>query len=98
MAEPPSSLTVPTDTHKIYANGFAIGMTNADVCIVLQRSGQPEAVVNVSYTLAKTLAQSLGQLVTEWESATGQKLQTTHTIEQKLKGVQAQRHRQEKSE
>ena len=98
MADTSRSLDVPPDTHRIYANGFTIGMSNADVCIVLQRLGQPEAVVNVSYTLAKTLAQSLGQLVTEWESATGQHLQTTHTIEQKLKSVQKQRHRQDKSE
>ena len=89
MAEKSSPLDLPgiADAPRIYANGFTIAMTNADACIILQRLGRPEAVVNISYTLAKTLAESLGQLVAQWESATGQELQTTRTIDQKMKNA-----------
>jgi hypothetical protein len=66
---------------KFYANGFTLGMTNADAFIVLQFAGQPIALVNFSYTLAKTLSEKLVRLVADWEAKTGQKLATTETIE-----------------
>lgn len=72
---------------RIYANGFTLGMTNADVFVVLQQFGRPIAVVNVSYTLAKTLSQKLRDLVDDWEKKTGQTLQTTDSIDTKFKDV-----------
>lgn len=67
-------------TH-LYANGFALGMTNADVFIVLQKFGKPSEVVSLSYTLAKTLAVHLGELVSDWETKTGRQLATTADID-----------------
>ena len=69
----------------LYANGFALGMTNADVFIVLQMFGRPVAVVNVSYTLAKTMALKLNALVADWERQTKQTLQTTDLIDNAFK-------------
>lgn len=66
---------------RIYANGFTIGMSNADAHVVLQYFGRPVAIVSMSYTLAKTLHEKLGGLVVQWEKSTGQTLQTTDSIE-----------------
>jgi len=66
---------------KLYANGFTLGLTNADTHIVLQLFGRPVAVLSLSYTLAKTLSEKLEKLVTEWEAKTGQQLATTDTID-----------------
>jgi hypothetical protein len=65
----------------IYANGFALGFTNADTQLVLLLSGRPVAVVNFSYTLAKSISEKLGKLVEEWEKKTGHDLQTTDSID-----------------
>jgi hypothetical protein len=70
---------------KIYANGFAVGLTNADVAIVLQLSGQPVAILNISFTLAKTLAQKVGGVVSALEEAINQNLVTTDEMSKALK-------------
>ena len=72
---------------KIYANGFSVGLSNADVIVILQRFGQnPVAVVNLSYTLAKTLAQRLGRLVSEFERVNAeQDILTTDRIDEAFK-------------
>jgi hypothetical protein len=67
---------------RIYANGFSLGMSNADTHIVLQWFGQPVAIVNLSYTLAKTLSLKLSALMHDWEEKTKQPLATTDTIDQ----------------
>ncbi|MEQ1935171.1 MAG: hypothetical protein ABL962_15025 [Fimbriimonadaceae bacterium] len=67
---------------KIYANGFAVGTGNADMFILLQRFGRPMAIVNLSYTLAKTLSQKLGGMVAEFEQKVGgQPMLTTDRID-----------------
>lgn len=72
---------------KIYANSFGVGLTNADIFIVFQRFGpRPVAVVNLSYTLAKTLAQRLGTLVAEFETNVAhQNILTTDRIDEAVK-------------
>ena len=71
--------------HRLYANGFTIGMTNADMHVVLQLFGRLVAVVNLSYTLAKTLSIKLAGVVAEWEKRTGRELATTDAIDEAFK-------------
>ena len=78
---PQARALIDSSIQKIYANGFALGMTNADVQIVLNLFGRPEAVLSLSYTLAKTLSEKLKVLVGEWEQKTGSTLQTTDMID-----------------
>jgi hypothetical protein len=66
---------------RLYANGFTIGLSNADTHIVLQLFGRPVAVWNLSYTLAKTLAQKLTHLVETWEKQTGHEVVTTDKVD-----------------
>ncbi len=78
---PPDAVLLDASVPKIYANGFSLGLTNADTQMVLMLFGRPIAVLSFSYTLAKTLSQKLATLVTEWEKKTGHPLQTTDTID-----------------
>jgi hypothetical protein len=66
---------------KIYANGFSLGFTNADVQMVLKLFGRPIAVLSISYTLAKTMAEQFTSIVKAWEDKTKQTLQTTQMID-----------------
>jgi hypothetical protein len=52
---------------------------------VWQLLGRPTAVVNMSYTLAKTVSVQLQRLVSDWEKRTGQTLQSTDTIEKSFR-------------
>jgi hypothetical protein len=72
---------------RIYANGFATGLGSADVVLVLQLQGRPVAIVNLSYTLTKTLAEKLGELVTKFEQAIGQDLVTTDKVDKAMKAA-----------
>jgi hypothetical protein len=66
---------------QIYCNGFANALTSGDVITVLERNGQPVAVVNMSYTVAKTFAQALGVIVADLEAKAGRPMLTTHEVD-----------------
>src|SRR3989304_5205592 len=85
QAPPVVDAALGTGSPQFYANGFTIGMTNADTFLVLQMFGKPVAVVSLSYTLAKTLAQRLNGLVSYWEKKTGKEIQTTDNLDQAFK-------------
>lgn len=67
-----------------YANGFAAAISGADCQLVLERNGEPVAMLNISFTLAKTLALALGTMVSNFENATGQQLLTTHDVDSRF--------------
>ncbi len=86
------------DVPKIYANGFSVGLSNADIMIIFQKFGPaPVAIVNLSYTLAKTLAQRLGALVAEFEATIGQDILTTDRIDLAVKHKAAEAASQRKT-
>jgi hypothetical protein len=66
---------------RLYANGFTLGVTNADAYIILQEFGKPVAVLNLSYTLAKTLSLRHGRMMAEWETRLEQSVATTDKID-----------------
>lgn len=78
---PDVSALVEPSIPKVYANGFSLGLTNADTQLVLKLFGRPILVLSISYTLAKTLSEKLKLLVEQWESKTGHPLQTTESID-----------------
>ncbi len=65
---------------KIYANGFINTIGIGDVAILLKNGGVPVAVLNVSYTVAKTLAVKLGALISALEDRTGNTIMVTEEI------------------
>lgn len=72
------------DAPVFYANGFTASMGVGDVVLVLDRNGEPSAVLNMSFTLAKTLALSLNQVIEALEQNTGTTIMTTHEIAEKM--------------
>lgn len=52
--------------------------------VVLERNGHPVAVLNVSYTVAKTLSMLLGDAIARLEKVSGHPIMTTTEIEQFL--------------
>lgn len=80
-------IELPIDADLIYANGFIIGATNADVFVVLQRNGVQFGVLNMSYTLSKTLVEKLGSLIEQIESQTGHDIMNTD-VASRIRGPQ----------
>lgn len=69
--------TADSSIPKIYANGFITGVTHGDVVILLQRNGQSVTMLNMSFTVAKTLAQKLAESITALEARTKTTIMTT---------------------
>lgn len=68
----------------VYANGFSIRLTNADVVLVLALSNRPIQQIHLSYTLAKTLHIKLADVVDKFETAVGKKMLTTDQVDESL--------------
>ena len=68
---------VTSDVEKIYFNGFTNTIGLGDILITLEQNGSPVGVLNTSYTVAKTLAIKLADLIGQLEAATGNKIMTT---------------------
>jgi hypothetical protein len=70
----------------IYGNGFICINSNADVVIIIKKNQKSEAIINLSYTTAKTLCEKLGQLIRDFEKTTGNTIMTINVIADKQKG------------
>lgn len=76
---------VADNVPQIYANGFEINLGAGDVHLVLKRRGEDVAIIDMSYTLAKTLSEFMGKMVAFLEQTTGNTIMTTEFIDGKLK-------------
>ena len=65
----------------IYFNGFVTSVGIGDVMVILNRANNPVAVLNMSYTLAKTLAEKLGGGIAAIEQKSGNTIMTTDDIQ-----------------
>jgi hypothetical protein len=70
---------------EIYINGFVHGLGAGDVYTVIERNGSPVAILNMSYTVAKTFSVALGAIVARLESRSGRDMLTTQEIEEIFK-------------
>ena len=68
------------DVPSIYFNGFANALSAGDIICVLERNGQPVGIINISYTVAKTLSASLATLIARLEETSKQPIMTTHEV------------------
>ncbi len=72
---------LPLPDHKqMYANGFYTAVSPVDVVVGLTRNGQNTAVLNISFSLAKTLAFSLLEVVENFEEKLGIEFPTLDKI------------------
>lgn len=73
------------DLPHFYFNGFTNSVGTGDVLIILKRNNKPIAVLNMSYTIAKSLSVKLGETVKALEELTGNTIMTTDDILSKIK-------------
>lgn len=64
----------------VYFNGFITKLSVGDITVTLERNGTPAGVLNMSYTVAKSLAFSLSQVIAQLEEITGRDMLTTGEI------------------
>jgi hypothetical protein len=72
----PVLITVPPNS--IYINGFSAGLSTGDIYVVLQRNGAEIGVLNMSYTVAKSLGDALNQLILSLEKRSERKIMTSN--------------------
>lgn len=88
-AEARLSAAMTSDVPRLYFNGFLNMLGTGDVLSVLERNGQPVAIINLSYTMAKTYSLALSELINNLEKATGRMMLTTLEMEQHLMAKQS---------
>ena len=76
---------------KIYVNAFLSGYNNTDFIVMLECNGKSEAILNLSYSLAKSLAQNILNSVAEIEKQTGRDILTIDAMEQHRRNIEAGR-------
>ena len=81
-----AALASPEVPH-IYVNGFANMLTNSDVVMLLRCYGSAVAVLSMSYTTAKTLAQKLSEVTEGLEQAIDQTIVTIDSMEEALSAI-----------
>jgi len=78
---------IKSEVEKIYFNGFALSIGTGDVIMVLERNQETVAVLNASYTVAKTLSIKLNGIIKKLEGATENTIMTTDHINNSMKEV-----------
>ena len=82
------SILADKDIPNFYTNGFAVTLGLGDLICVLQRNEQPVAVMNISYTVAKTLALTLTRVIHDLEKKTKHEFMTIQNVREGLKSFQ----------
>ena len=69
---------------KVYANGYSTATGQGDIALLFQRNGKAVSVLNLSFSVAKTLALTLGQTIKDLENKTENNIMTVHDIQKAL--------------
>ena len=77
------------DIPKLYANAFDCALGAGDVALLLKNADKTIGMVNISYTVAKTLAIRLHELVKFLEAKSGTSVMSSDEIEKALRPKKA---------
>jgi hypothetical protein len=66
---------------QIYVNNLQSGYNNTDFILLLESNGRPSAVLNMSYTLAKTLVETIGNNITDLEAKLGHSIRSMEEMD-----------------
>jgi hypothetical protein len=66
---------------EIYTNGSALGLGSSDIVVVLERNNDPVAIVNMSFTSAKSLVVALGSMIAQIEERSHRPIMTSGEID-----------------
>ena len=69
---------------KLYVNRTVVGNTISDMFVIAQSTGTQPTVVQMSFTTAKTLAEELLRMISEFEDKTGQKVLSMKDIQERM--------------
>ena len=69
---------------KLYVNRTVVGNTISDMFIITQSTGTQPTLVQMSFTTAKTLADDLLRMISEFEDKTGQKVLSMKDIQERM--------------
>lgn len=73
------------ETPEVHFNGFVNTMAvGGDFLIVLESNGKPAATLNASYSVIKTFANSLTQLIKNLEEKSGKQIMTVAEVQKYL--------------
>jgi predicted ThiF/HesA family dinucleotide-utilizing enzyme len=64
-----------------YTNGCTLGLGSSDIVILLERNNDPVAIVNLSFTSAKSLAVGIGALIAQIEERAQREIMTSNDID-----------------
>ena len=81
LAERVDKALEDTEIPKLHFNGFVNTMAIGDVLMVLEKNGKPVATLNGSYTVVKSFANSLNNLIENLERKSERKIMTTKEVE-----------------
>lgn len=68
----------------LYFNSVITRLSSSDVTLILRRNERNVMVLNCSFTVAKTTAQTILELIKRLEERTGQDIMDSRTIGKKL--------------
>src|SRR5438046_2511632 len=80
-----------------YFNGFAIGVGNADFSLSIRLENRDVMVLKCSYTVAKTLAQKVSEVVGKFEKVTDHNLMTTEQVGESLRATEEKKAAEQKN-
>jgi hypothetical protein len=80
-----SAITDP-NVPNIYCNGFVVTLGTGDILLILKRHDKAIANVSLSYSVAKTLAERLGGMISHLEGKTERTILTTDQLRESLQG------------
>jgi hypothetical protein len=69
----------------IYFNGFEMQYGSSDFSILLKVDSQKQVMLKASYTVGKTLSETLAAMVAEFERVTGHDVMTNKDVFEKMK-------------
>jgi len=72
------------DVPHIYFNGLSTSLGASDIVCALFNQGKPTGTLNMSYSMAKTMAQQLNWAIESLEKKTGHEIMTMDFINRKL--------------
>lgn len=71
---------IPQEIPLLYFNGFVLQYGSADFTLKVKVDGQDMAVLKMSYTVGKSLAEKLGKLVGDFERITDHNVMTSTEV------------------
>ena len=65
---------------RLYANGLGTATSAADIAVIFLTNDVPTAIINMSWTTAKSLVQDVSKMIDQFEKSSSQQVKDIATI------------------